>query len=720
MFFSERIITCCIVAFLLPFTTHSQHSNPDTIQATSIFEKITLDGKFDESLWQTALSIENFTQRELKFGQPVSEKTKCAIVYDRLALYIGIWCYQGDAESIRAKYMQRDFNYDEDDNFQVALSPFSDRRNGYLFIINPNGARADLLISGNESANKDWNGVWDVRTNVTSEGWFGEIRIPFNSLQFRRDSLPKWNINFERNIRNKNEQALWQGWTRDCSIYCLVNAGTLTGLKNIGYASRFELKPYGLGGFEKLSGKSTEWQWKSGGDLNVNLTPTLKLNLTANTDFAQVEADRIAVNLTRFNLYYPEKREFFLEGYQNYKFSLGNSNELFYTRKIGIENLRTVPIIAGARLFGKMGSNNIGILNIVTGKQDSIPATNNTVVRYKRDIGSQSYIGAIITSKINSNISNQVAGVDGAYSTSHFLKNKNLVIGGLVSRSFDKNKSGAGAYSWRFYADYPNDLIDNFIGISSIQENYNPELGFLNRKNFDNLSWFLRFTPRWFTGLGIRKMYFRPWGFDLFRSHTTGKVESFLNESRPLGFFTKSGERFEYNLYQQYERLETPFNITDSILIPSGEYWMHRMEIQLGSFRGRRIWAEVGYAWGDFYTGKIKTFETSMGINISKHFNLKTDYINNDIRLPEGDINTHELAQYFNVAINPRLDMAIFVQWNSLDDLLFGNFKLHWIPNIGSDLYVVYNRGYNKLDDLKLRQPSISSGVAKLVWRIAF
>jgi hypothetical protein len=717
MSFLKRIFPFSII--FLALTINGQHSFPDTINATFTTEKISFDGKLVEPAWQQTKGIDNFTQRELNFGQPSLEKTKVTIVYDDLALYIGVWCFQQE-KTIHAKYMQRDFNYEEDDNFQVALSPFSDRRNGYLFVINPNGARADLLISGNESANKDWNGVWDCRTTTTNDGWFAEIRIPFNSLQFRKDSIHVWSINFERNIRDKNEQVLWQGWTRDCSIYCFVNAGWLTGLKNIGYAKRFELKPYALGGFEKTKNKSTEWPGKLGGDLNVNLTPTLKLNLTANTDFAQVEADRRAVNLTRFNLFYPEKREFFLEGYQNYQFYLGNSNELFYTRKIGIENFRTVPVIAGARMFGKIGVNNIGLLNIETGKADSVPATNNTVVRYKRDIGSQSYIGAVITSKINNDVSNQVAGIDGAYSTSRFLKNKNLVIGGQLSRSFDKNKTGSGTNSWRFFADYPNDLIDNFIGLTSVHENFNPELGFLDRKNFDNLSWYFRFTPRWLSNLGIRKMYFRPWGFDLYRTHTTGKVESFLNESRPLGFFTKSGERFEYNFYQQYERLDDPFDLTDSITIPTGKYWMHRMEIQLGSFQGRKIWADANYAWGDFYTGKIKTLEASMGINVNKHFNIRTDYSYNHITVAEGNTHTHELAQYFNVAVNPRLDMTMFVQWNSLDDFLFGNFRIHWIPNIGSDLYVVYNRGYSNLDRLTFKQPDISSGAAKLVWRFTF
>lgn len=238
-------------------------------------------------------------------------------------------------------------------------------------------------------------------------------------------------------------------------------------------------------------------------------------------------------------MFCPEKREFFLEGYQNYQFNLGGNNEAFYTRKIGLENFEPGSIIAGGRLFGKIGKNNIGLLNLQTAASGSIPSTDNTVVRYKRDIGTQSYIGGILTSKNNSYVSNQVVGLDGAYTTSRFLGNKNLVIGGLVSKSFDKAKSSHNAYAWNFFVDYPNDLIDNFIAVRSIQQDFNPELGFLERKNFDNVRWFFRFTPRWLTKYGIRQLYFRPWDFELYRTHTTGALESFNNETKPFSFFTK-------------------------------------------------------------------------------------------------------------------------------------------------------------------------------------
>jgi len=215
-------------------------------------------------------------------------------------------------------------------------------------------------------------------------------------------------------------------------------------------------------------------------------------------------------------------------------------------------------------------------------------------------------------------------------------------------------------------------------------------------------------------------MYLKPWAFNLYKTHTTGQLESFYNESRPLGFFTKSGERFEYNLQQQFERLDEIFELTDAIKIPTGKYWMHRQELQAGTFPGRKLWVELLYGWGQFYTGKINTLEAALGINVDKHLNLKTNYAYNYIKTPQGNVRTYELAQFVNYAFNPRLDVSMFVQWNSLDDLLLGNFRLHWIPNIGSDLYVVYNRGYNKLDSLKFSRPDISSGAAKLVWRFTF
>jgi hypothetical protein len=680
---------------------------------------INFDGNPNDSLWNSAQRISNFTQRELHFGEPASENTETAILYNNFNLYIGVWCYMQHPEKIVAKFMSRDFDYENDDVFGVLISPFNDGRKGYLFIINPNGARADLQVSW-ENDNLDWNGVWDAKTVRTDSGWFAEIQIPFNTLQFRKDSIKTWGINFERKISYKNEEDRWQGWSRNYSFENLSNAGTLVGIKEIGYAKHFEFKPYALAGIEKNNNESQNSTGKLGADLNINITPTLKLNLTTNTDFAQVEADKIQVNLTRFNLYYPEKREFFLESANNFEVYLGNNNEIFYSRRIGLQNFQPVNIIGGARLFGKVGKSDIGFLSLETAKADTVPATNNTAFRYKYDIGKQSYIGGIITSKINRSFANQVIGIDGNYTTSSFLKNKNLVLAGLIAESVDNYKTKNNSLSYRFYCDYPNDLIDHYISLSSVQQNFNPELGFLTRENYKSLDWHLDFMPRWFKKLGVKQMVFELWQLSYYVTQSTGELESWSNETTPLGFILKSGERFEFNLQQSYDRLDNAFNLTDSAIIPPGKYQMHNTELQFGTYQSRKIWTQLIYNWGKFYSGKIKTFSTSLGLNISRHFNLRTDYTYNYITLPGANVMANELAQYFNYAFTTKLDISLFAQWNSLEDVMFFNFRLHWIPKIGTDLYAVYNRGYDELKKLDFLKPQTSTGIAKLVWRFTF
>jgi hypothetical protein len=712
---------CLLIFFVCMFVPYvkAQRSFPDTLTAYRTNTPINFDGNPDDSVWQSVTHISNFTQRELNFGQPASERTETAVLYDKNNLYIGVWCYQKEPEKIVAKFMQRDFDYQNDDIFGVVISPFNDGRNGYMFVINPNGARADLQVSW-ENDNIDWNGVWDAKAIRNDSGWFAEIVIPFNTLQFKSESIKTWAINFGRLISYKKEEDRWQGWSRDYAFENVSHAGTLVGIQDIGYAKHFEFKPYGLAGFEKDKNTAASYPGKVGADLNINITPTLKLNLTTNTDFAQIEADKIQANLTRFNLYYPEKRDFFLESANNFEVHLGNDNEIFYSRKIGLQNFEPVNIIGGARLFGKVGKNNIGFLSLETARKDSVPATNNTVIRYKRDIGKQSYIGGILTSAINRNNTNQVLGVDANFTTSSFLKNKNLVIAGLIAQSVDNYKTKNNSLAYRLYCDYPNDLIDQFISISSVQQNFNPELGFLTRENYNAFNWHLNLMPRWFTKLGVQQMNFQAWSLSYYLTQSTGKLESWSNETRPFGFILKSGESFEFNLQQSYDRLDVPFDLTDSAIIPSGKYHMHNTELQFSTYQSRKLWVQLFYNWGKFYSGKIKTFQTSAGINLSKHFNLRTDYTYNYITLPGANVPANELAQYLNYAFTTKIDISLFEQWNSLDDVMFFNFRLHWIPKIGSDLYVVYNRGYNQLTKLDLLKPETSTGVAKLVWRFAF
>ena len=588
-------------------------------------------------------------------------------------------------------------------------------------MVNPNGARTDIQVYGGEDGNEDWNGVWDTKTSITDQGWFAEIYIPFSTLQFKKGSILNWAINFERDIVSKNEEALWQGWSRNYSIYNVATAGRITNIRDIAYAKKFEFLPFILSGRRYNVDKGKTYPLKFGANLNVSLSPTLKLNLTSYTDFAQVESDRIPVNLSRFSVYYPEKRQFFLEGSNMYEYYLGGHNSAFYTRQIGVENNKQVPIIAGARLFGKINKNNIGFLNIQEGAVDSISSTNNTVLRYKRDIGKQSYIGGIFTNKLNNYTSNQVIGLDAAYETSTFLKDKNLVISGKIASSAQDYKIQKHALTYRLYVDYPNDLIDNFIGISSMQENFNPELGYIRRTNYNSYSWYFRISPRVLSKYGVKRLLLKPWSFTYYQTHSSGKAESFYNETRPLGAVFKSGERFEVNLIQTYDRLDESFGLTDSISIQSGKYWMYKYEIQFETYSARRIWVEFLYNWGGFYTGNMKTFESSLGVNFNKHFNINIDYTLNLVSLPNGDVHTNEMALYLNYAFTTKLNLSMFSQYNDLDELMIYNFRFHWIPKVGSDLYFVYNIGYNEpIKQIEYLKPQTTDAVLKLVYRFVF
>ncbi|NPA44992.1 MAG: carbohydrate binding family 9 domain-containing protein [Chlorobi bacterium] len=710
-----------IIIFIFAFYLGiAQHSEPSVIEAKQIYKNIKFDGVLNDTVWQTANKISNFTQRELNFGEPVSEKTEVALLYTKDAMYFGVWCYQ-NPKTINAKNMSIDADLRNDDNFKIVISPFNDNRGGYFFAINPNGARTDILIAGNEDGNADWNGVWDVKTSINNKGWFAEIQIPFSTLQFKTDGNYNWAINFERGIVSKQEEACWQGWTRDNSIFAVVNAGKITGLKNITYAKRFEFKPYSLAGIQYNRDDENDYPLKIGGDLNVNITPSLKLNLTSYTDFAQVESDRIPVNLSRFSVYYPEKRAFFLEGYDQFDFYLGDRNTVFYTRTLGTENEQTVSILGAVRLFGKIGKSNIGILNLEEDKVDDVSATNNTVVRYKYDIGKQSYIGGIFTNKINDKVSNQVLGIDASYQTSSFLKDKNLVVGASMAISGEDYSKSDDAMTYRLFLDYPNDLIDNFMSIATMEEGFNPELGYLRRSDYRSYSWYFRLTPRIFTKYGIKKMIFKPWGTTIYQTLSTGELESLSNETRPLGAIFKSGERFEINFIQLYDRLDENFDLTDDDVIVEGDYWMYRQELQFETNQSRKLWLALLFNWGGFYDGKIRTFESEVGFNINKHLNINANYTLNKVILTDNTIYTNELATYINYAFTTKLNVSFFGQWNSLDDVLLFNFRLHWLPKIGSDIYLVYNTNYDEpIKQIDILKPTTSTGIIKLVWRFTF
>ncbi len=710
-----------ILYFFFLFSVFAQHSQPDKLHAFYCEDKIKLDGKLDEECWQNATAIENFTQREQNEGELATEKTKVEVVYNTNQVYFGIWCFDSEPDKISAQKMARDFSWGTDDNFEIMISPFNDNRNGYLFVTNANGAMADVQI-GDEGSNfnMSWNGVWDVAVHRNEQGWFVEMVIPFSTLKFNKDAEQIWGINFERNIRRKKEQIMWQGWSRLYEVEKISQGGKLVGLENIKQGTKLEFNPYILGGLGFNKNEDTDTTIKVGGEINFDVTPMLKLNLSINTDFAQVESDRKRINFTRFSLFYPEKRQFFLEGKNYYDMNVGRAR-IFYSRRIGIDQHSEVPIIAGLRLFGKLKKTNIGVMSIQTAEKDSIASANYSVIRVKQDIFNQSSIGIIATQKFTKDHYNRVYGADFTYSTSKLFGDKNLLVGGSFAIS-DTHTDGIEEnmnddnFTYNFFLSYPNDVIEYDFGYTTVQKGFNPEMGFTYRNNYRMIYTELQFNPRFKKLPFFRNLIFKPVDINYYINDETNELESIFYEWRPLGFVTKSGEFMEFNVQHIFDHPTEDFELIDDVIIPAGEYWDNRLELQFSSFKGRKISGYFEANVGEFYTGNRQRFELGTKININKHLNFNIDWQQNFVQLPEKEFSTDEIGGRVDYAFNPKLNSSIYAQWNTEDDDIVVNYRINWIPKIGSWFYFVVNQEFDTSDGVKLERTTI---MGKLIWRFA-
>ncbi|NHZ86580.1 MAG: hypothetical protein GWP19_11995, partial [Planctomycetia bacterium] len=525
--------------------------------------------------------------------------------------------------------------------------------------------------------------------------------------------------NFERNIRRKKEQILWQGWSRLYDVEKISQGGKLIGINHIKQGTKIEIKPYLLGGFE-ISDVKLKNTNKIGGEINFDITPTLKLNFTVNTDFAQVESDRKQINLSRFSLYYPEKRQFFLEGKNYYDKNIGRIR-LFYSRKIGVSQNMEIPIIGGMRLFGKINHTNIGIMSIQTNAIDSIPSTNYSVIKIKQDILKQSSIGMIATQKYSKNHYNGVYETDFTYSTSELFGEKNLLIGGSFAisetKNFEKTENlNRKNLSYNVFLSYPNDIIEYELGFTTIEAGFNPEMGFIRRENYQMLYTELQFNPRFKNLPFFRNLIFKPIDINYYINDDTKETESIFYEWRPFGFDSKSGEFMEFNIQHIFDKPSADFELIDNVYIPAGNYWDNRYEIQFSTFKGRKISAETVINVGEFYTGHRQEYELYNYFNFNKHLNIELDWQRNFIQLQEKSFTTDEIGARIDYAFNPELQTSIFTQWNNEDRNILLNYRINWIPKIGSYFYFVINQDFSTDHGISLERTTI---MGKLIWRFA-
>ena len=698
-----------ILTFFLAVLAFAQQM-PPVITAQRVHSSIRFDGDLEEADWQTAQPAADFRQREPRNGEDATEKTEIRILYDRDNLYIGVLCFDSQPDKIIANSLVRDSDLDGDDQVTIVIDTYLDHRTGFVFATNPRGARLDAFQYAPErDPNVNWNGVWDVRAKTTPQGWQAEILIPFKTLRFHNRREQVWGINFQRIIQRKNEEDLWSGYAYNEGITYLSSAGELHGLIDLRRGHQLEFFPYAKFGLQQQDGDepSRDTLSKLGFNVKYGITPTLTADFTVNTDFAQVEADRARINLTRFSLYYPEKREFFLEGADIFRFGSFHSGLVFYSRRIGLsEDGREIPILAGARLTGRAGKYSIGVLDVHTADTEDARGANFFTARLQRDFWRQSKAGVIATQKVvpGTGYINRAFGADINLYFTNFLGDKNLAIDGYVAGSQTPGLDDDNL-AWRIFIDYPNDLFDNYFYVSEVQENYNPEVGFVRRRNIRQTGGAFRYTPRPNIP-GIRKLVFKPVEL-AYITDLEGRVESIDYELRPLGFMTQSGEFFEFNLQRTFERLNEDFNIFDEYVIPAGDYWFDHAEIQFETNPRRMFSGEFFLNWGDFYNGKRTVFDMESLMKVSAHLSASLNFRFNDISLPTGSFQTQEWGSRIGYAFNTRWDMRAFIQWNNEDREWNMNFRLHWIPALGSHFYLVYNHLWGTANRLMQSQHQV-------------
>ncbi|MDE0502522.1 MAG: DUF5916 domain-containing protein, partial [Candidatus Poribacteria bacterium] len=484
-------------------------------------QRIKIDGELGEADWRKAEPIRRFVQIEPDEGKPISQPTEVRILYDSRHLYFGFTCFDNDISKLVANELRRDSRLWENDSVYVLLDTYNDRRGGFFFRVNALGAMQDTSITGSgDTWNNNWDAVWTCRAKISEDRWTAEIAIPFSQLRFTRSGVMEWGMNLGRKISRNNEEGTWapvskayrEGGVRE---FRTANIGSLSGLKGVSPSRHIELLPYVLPGFalSDVDDSQTKRVLDIGLDVKYGITPNLTGDLTFNTDFAQVEADREQINLTRFSLFFPEKRPFFLEGSGFFDFGISSTawfhRLLFYSRRIGLEEGRAIPIIAGGKVTGKIGEYGVGFLNVLTDEFDNkdsvadaeeaivVPRTNFTVLRAKRDIFKGSTVGLIAANKQDADTYNRSAGVDFAYRPFD-----NMDVNGVWARTFDEEQPDQ-TDAWTLGSRWRNDRFMLEGAYMDIGENFNPEVGFVQRKGVRRLRTDMRYTP-WPGVLGIR------------------------------------------------------------------------------------------------------------------------------------------------------------------------------------------------------------------------
>lgn len=718
---------CFLVSFLPRLCAQqktTQESAP-LAQAVAIEHAPKLDGTLDDPLWQSATPVTDFRQQEPLEGQPATEKTEVRILYTRHAVYFGIHCFDSNPSRIIASELRRDVSQDLDDHFEILIDSNHDRRGGYVFQVNPVGTQRDGLIVEEQrdsfglDFDSGWDGVWTSEARIGADGWTATIEIPFTTLNFTHSTQVLWGVNFKRFIRRKNEEDLWTAYRRTFGITKVSQAGDLRGIADIGSGRLFIVKPYGLARYDQQTGENPRFPLTGGLDVKYGLSSDLVLNLTGNTDFADTEVDLEPFNITPFKVFIPEKRQFFLENAGVFNFALGDGDELFFSRQIGIDPItgNQVPINGGAKLTGRVGRLELGVMDVDTRSSGPNPYSNFGVVRLKESLWAGSYIGVMGIDKRSGDTLdsfNQTGGVD---TRLVFWKDwfVDAHMAGTQSPGSPSGDSDLGAS-----LSYRSNWLDGTVERRKTGPNFNPEVGFVERTDSNETYGDATFKVRPSIP-GIRELQFE--GFMLHAPDTLGQVSTQEWQGTFRADLHNGGYTDDDIADVFTQRITTPFHIYKSVFIPDGIYHFARHQLTYGSGQDRKFTYNFFVRFGGYYGGTLNEFRVRANYRPTAKFSVSASETWDRFRLPlpNGNFSVVLASLQGNYSFNRFLTFTSLLQMDTSNaQALSANLRLRYNYRPDSDLYLIYNVGTQFASIAPANPPQVRETRFAVKWTYSF
>ncbi|MEM6844328.1 MAG: DUF5916 domain-containing protein [Bacteroidota bacterium] len=684
----------------------SQSEVRPKIAAFPVSSAIALDGLLNEPDWaQAPVADQLRTTVPVEGGVPTGRTTVRVLTHPRF-LVIGIECFDDSPEQIVNFSKLRDSDLENEDHIRIVIDPFLDGQSGLIFAVNASGARYDALVSNRgESENSDWDAIWEARTQITASGWTVEIRIPIQSFSFNKD-LREWGFNVERRIQRNQETIRWANIRRDQWFIQTSRAGLLTDLPEFNYGVGLNIRPSLIEDMTRQGEEDHQFAFDPSLDIGQRIGSNVVATATLNTDFAETEVDTRQTNLTRFPLFFPERRAFFLEGADIFEFGFGLGDNIipFFSRRVGLYQGNEVPILAGGKLNGRLGKTAFGGLAMrtrsVTINDAELPASTMGVVRMRRNVMRESSVGFIGTfGDPESRGSSYTAGVDYTFQTTRFNGDKNFLVG--VSGMYaDRPDLTGDQTAFSLKVDYPNDIWDVALTYLRIGDAFDPSLGFVPRRGINSWRAGMTYAPRpsWQWLRQMRNQLFLSYISDL-----KGNWESYRIFTAPLNWRLESGDRVEANYMPRGERLVEPFEIADGVVIPEGEYHFTRYRLEAELAAKRKLNGQLTWWFGSFYGGWLDELEATLNLNPSSILNFEFIGTHNIGRLPYGNIDQTLLGFRVRFNASPDLQLNSFIQYDTDTRNLGVNARIHWIYHPQGDLFLVFN--HNTYDGLERWEP---------------